>query len=120
MNQFSKKLKLLKIEDILKLNGEQKLPVYFQQHQTTNNTVQMFLLKQNNEIHENNTRSKNKLYIIGTNHSFAQKCHKQNLPCTINETPTHIKNKINTHSIHRIKTDMKLPYIEKYGGNCVI
>ncbi len=97
-----KKLKLLKIEDILKLNEikfyfklvNKKLPVYFQQQQTTNNTDKMFLLKQSNEIHELNTRSKNKLYIIINNHSFAHKCLRQNLPRTLNETPTHILNKI--------------------------
>ncbi len=43
-----------------------------------------------------------------------------NLPRTINETPTHILNKIKTHSIHRITTDMKLLYIDKYEGNCII
>ncbi len=55
-----------------------------------------FTLKLNNEIHEHNTRSKNKLNITRTNHSFAQKCLKQNLPYTINETPVDVLNKIKT------------------------
>ncbi len=80
----------------------------------------MFLLKLNKEIHEHNKRYKNKLYIIRTNLSFAQKSLRQNLPHTINETPTHILNKIKSHCIHRITTDMKLLYIDQYEGNCVI
>ncbi len=128
-----KKLKLLKIEDILKLNEIKfyykltngKLPVYFQ-HQTITNNAEIdrndthFSLKQNNEIHEHNTRSKNKLHITRTNHNFAQKCLRQNLPHTINDTPTQILNKIKTHSIERIKNDVKALYIDRYNENCTI
>ncbi len=120
LNQSLKKLKLLKIEDILKLNEvkfyyklqKEKLPAYFLYQPTLQNNPtkceNTFSLKINNEIHEHNTRSINKIYIKRTSHSFAQKCFRQNLPHNINKTPVHILNKIKTHSIQRITNDYAL------------
>ncbi len=67
-----------------------------------------FLSKLNNEIYDDiNTRSKNKIHITRTSHSFAQKCVRQNLPHTINNIPVHVLNRIKTHSIQRITNDIK-------------
>ncbi len=86
----SQKLKLLKIEDILKLNElkfyhkleNKKLPAYFLDQPTLqnnpNNCEKTLFLKLNKEIHEYNTRSIDKIHITRTSHSFAQKCLRQN------------------------------------------
>ncbi len=71
-----KKLKQLKIENILILNEiifyykleNGKLPAYFLNQLTVNNIQSKkcdtnFSLKLNNEIHEHNTKSKNKLHV---------------------------------------------------------
>ncbi len=72
--QIFKRLKLLKVANILKLNDlkfyyqyENTLPIYFSKTQ--------FILNLNNEIHHHNTRNKNNLHITRINHKYAQKMH---------------------------------------------
>jgi hypothetical protein len=124
-----KNLKLLQVKDILKVNEikfyykleNEKLPAYFLNKDPLNKNIKHctpFCLKLNNEIHTHKTRSSNKLHITRTNHSFAQKCLRQNLPLTINETPTCILNRIKTHSIQRIAADIKTLCIDKYEEIC--
>ncbi len=128
-----KNLKLLKIEDIFKLNEIKfyyklengKLLAYFLNQLTVNIQSKKcdtnFSLKLNNEINEHNARS-NKLHITRTNHmySFAQKCLRQNLPQTKNEPLIYVLNKIKTHSLQRIINDIKELCIANYTEKCKI
>ncbi len=132
LNKYLKRLKLLKNEDILKVNEfkfyykleNKNLPAYFLDQSTLqnspNNCEKTFSLKLNKEIYEHNTRSIDKIHITRTGHSFAQKCLRQNFPHTINKTPVHILNKIKTHSIQRITNDIKELFIANYTEKCVI
>ncbi len=80
-----KKLKLLKVEDIVKMN-ELKfyykfenglLPDYFNktQEQVVNVRINKncFTLNQNSQIHHHNTRHRDNLYISRTNHTFERR-----------------------------------------------
>ncbi len=124
------KLKLLKIEHILKLNEvkfyyklqNEKLPAYFLDQpilqNNPNKCENTFSLKINNEIREHNTRSINKIHITIISHSFAQTYLRQNLPHTINKHSVHILNKKNPHSIQRITNDIKELCIADYTEKC--
>ncbi len=117
-----KKLKLLKLTDLLKLNElkfyykyvNDKLPEYF------NKANDDFNLITNNDVHEHNTRQRNRLHIIRTNHKYAEKCIRHSIPHTINNTPDIIKNKINTHSLQGYSKYIKNTYIQGYNENCTI
>ncbi len=80
----------------------------------------IFSLKLNNEIHDHNSRSKNKIHIARTRHSFAQKYQRQNLPHTINNIPVHVLNRIKTHSIQRITNDINELCIANNSEECTI
>ncbi len=106
-----KNTKLLKIEGILKLNELKfyykfengSLPNYFKKRQELEMENGMyerhFVLSQNNEVHQHNTRHKNKMHITRINHKYANKCLRYNIPYTINSTPKHILDQIHTHTI---------------------
>ncbi len=87
-----KKLKLLKVEDILKLQQlkcylkyrNNMLPWYLSS-QNENHTSK-FYLKLNKNIHDHNSRSSNKLHKTNLNHSYAKKCLRHNIVITINNT----------------------------------
>ena len=124
-----KKLKLLKTDDILKLNElkfyykfeNNMLPNYFQkrQSQEVNQNVQKhFILNQNNQIHQHNTRHRNNIYISRTNHTFAKKCLRHSIPYTVNSTPKCILDKIQTHSLQSYTESIKSMYINQYIESC--
>ncbi len=83
-----KKLELLKVEDILKLQQlkcyfkyrNNMLPWYFSSQ--NENYTSKFYLKLNKNIHDYNSRSSNKLHKTHLN----QKYFKQNIVITINNT----------------------------------
>ncbi len=83
-------LKLNEFKFYYKLQNK-KLPAYFLDQPTLQNNPN----KCKNTPHEHNTRSINKIHITRS-HSFEQKCLRQNLPHTINNTPVHVLNKIKT------------------------
>ena len=127
-----KRLKLLKIEHILKVNEIKfyykyenlKLPDYFQKT-STRTTHNMnpeknahFSLNLNSAIHQHNTRSRENIHILRTNHKFANKCLRYNLPHTVNNTPKQIIDKIKTHSMQTVVNNLKEHYIENYQVNC--
>ncbi len=69
-----------------------------------------FVLIQNNEVHQHNSRHKNKMHITRTNHKYANKCLRYNIPYTINSTPKHILDKIHTHTIQSFSSSIKQLY----------
>ena len=104
-----KKIKLLKVKDILKVQGLQfyyklihhKLPAYLQNLQ----------LLTNSNIHSHNTRGKTDIHIRRVTHTFAKNSLRHNIPTLINNAPNSIKAKLITHSIHGFSNYVKNYYI---------
>ncbi len=96
------------------------LPKYFQKRQEHDlnsiRTENQFI--QNYQIHQYNTRNRNNMHILKTNHKFADKCLRQNTPYFINSTPVCILNKMYTHSIQSFTKSVKLLYINEYSDTC--
>ncbi len=103
-----KALKLLKVEDMLKLNDlkfyykyeNSKLPKYFSKTQ--------FVLTLNSE-------NKNNLNATRTNHKFAKKCLRKSIPNTMNSVPNKIRNKTK-HSMQTFVNYIKTLYLGMYIG----
>ena len=49
-------------------------------------------------IHNHNTRGHNKIHAIVVIHEFAQMCLRNDIIKTVNNSPSSVVNKINTHS----------------------
>ncbi len=100
------------------------LPNYFkktQEHNANIGTEQThFTLKQNNQIHQYNTRQKNNLHIPRSNKLFTSKCIRHNIPITVNSSPEYLLNKIYSHSIELFAKSIKELYINKYSNTCFI
>ena len=123
-NRFShtdpifKKLKLLKISDIFRLqllkfhykNENNLLPVYFDS----------FNFKLNSEIHDHNTRNRHKLHTSLVKHDFAKTCVRHELPNLINNIATSILEKVYTHSFKSFCTYIKVKFIDDYSTICDI
>ncbi len=117
-----KKLKLLKLSDLLRLNElkfyykyvNKMVPEYFSSDNSD------FNLLTNSSIHEHNTRQRNKLHIAKTYHKYADKCIRHNIPKTVNNTNSNILDKINTHSIQGFSKYIKTIYIQNYSNTCAI
>ena len=73
----------------------------------------------NSKIHNHNTRKITTLHTFKTKHEFAKKTLKYNLPCTINNTPHIVKDKVNTHSFQGFSLYVKQYLIRKYNTNCI-
>jgi len=127
-----KKLKLLKVEDILRLHElkfyfkycQDKLPFYFSKSTSYTSTNKgKFTINLNNEIHNHNTRQKRNLHISRTNHKFSEKCLRHNITKTINyinNTCPQITNKIHTHSMQGFTKYAKTIFIQNYSETCDI
>ena len=93
-----KELKLLKLEDIRKLQElkfyyklvHKQLPCYF-------NCISVTTI---NTVHQHNTRQSGNLYSDRVKHDFAKRCIRFSVIVTVNKTNTSIKSKIFTHSIY--------------------
>ena len=100
-----KKFKLLKVKDILKVQGlkfyykliHHKLPAYLQNLQ----------LLTNSNIHSHNTRGNTDIHIRRVTHTFAKNSLRHNIPTLINNAPNSIKAKLITHSIHGFSNYVK-------------
>ena len=117
-----KRLKLLKLEDLLKLNElkffykytNKMLPEYFS---SANNDFNFIT---NSSVHNHNTRQRNMLHIARTKHKYAEKCIRHSVPITVNNTPNNIKDKIYTHSLQGFSKYIKNMYIQDYSDICTI
>ena len=109
-----KRLQLLKVADILKI---QELKLYYRfMHNTLPRYLQRIAFHQNSTIHDHNTRRQNKLHITRTNHEYVKRCIRHNIPRTINNTTALIINKIDTHCQTGFVTYAKMHYV----GNSVV
>ena len=111
-----KNLKLLKIEDMLKL---QELKFYFKYIHKPSYLLNWLIIPSIN-IHNYNTRAKENIHTFRTKHKFAMKCLRHSLPHTINETPDAIKNKIFTHSLHGFIIYIKTCLLNNYIDICTL
>ncbi len=113
-----KKLNLLKVKDILKL---QELKFYnkFKKIKLPHN-LQMLPMKCINDIHYHATRVQHSIHLNRTKHEYAKKCLCYDLPKVINDTPTTILDKINTHCLKGFATYIKHCIFKSYQEICII
>ena len=113
-----KQLNMLKIADQLRL---QELKFYFKY---IHKNLPAYLLDwefiSNSNIHIHDTRTSSKIHTARSNHEFAKKCLKYNLPHIINDTPEIVVEKIYTHSLRGFTTYAKQFLIQKYTDTCEI
>ena len=113
-----KALKLLKLEDMLRLNtlnfcyklNNFCLPEYFRSYQ----------YRSQFEIHGRDTRYNHIIPTSITVTKRAQKCLRNNIPWVINSTPRTILDKIDTHSYQGFSQYIKNHIIEQYSYKCNI
>ena len=111
-----KKLKLLKVEDILRL---QELKFYYK---LKNNKLPHYLqslpIKPNTDTHSHATRTRHDIHLNKTFHDYAKNCVRINLPKIVNNTPIEIIEKVETHSLHGFSVYIKKKIIETYVESC--
>ncbi len=113
-----KKIKLLKIRDILKLQElkfyykykKNKLPYY----------LQSLPFNPNTETHYHSTRIQHDIHQPLSKHVFGKNCVRFDIPMTINNCPNSILDKINTHSLQGFSRYIKAHFLESYKENCTI
>ena len=89
------------VEDLLKI---QMLRFYYKfMHKQLPAYLQNWLINKNMYIHNHLTHKHNKIHTFRTQHEFAKKCLKYNLPHIINNTPDILKDKVITHTLCMIK-----------------
>ncbi len=111
-----KELKLLKLNDILKLQELKfyykfkniKLPIYLQNLPISPAT----------DTHNYATRTQHNIWLMKTYHEYTKHCIHVNLPKVINSTPSEILDKIYTHSLQGFARYIKLKCIKSYMFNC--
>ena len=110
-----KSLKLLKVKDIFFIKSIQfyynyvhsKLPKYF---------TDMF--KNINQVHDHNTRSSCNVHLPRPNNQSSTKVLRFTIPTIINNLPSSIRDRIQTHSFEIVKSLTKNYLIERYPINC--
>merc|ERR1711895_6877 len=111
-----KKLGLLKIEDLSKLNTlkfyyklcHDKVPEYFKSYQ----------LQTQQEIHGRETRFNFLIPEIVTRIRLSEKCLRNNLPSVLNSTPQIAICKVETHSFQGFTNYLKKILVENYSSEC--
>ena len=115
-----KKFKLLKIDDIFKLQclkflykqQKGKTPIYFDS---------VFVNNNNNLIvtHTHNTRFQNRQQPIRTNREFTKNTIRYFIPNLLAELDPNLKNRMTTHSLQSFKNSLKKSYIDQYQSQCL-
>lgn len=112
-----KRNKLLKVEDIYKL---QQLNFYFKlKTRTLPPYFDTFSTIMNHDVHQYNTRRKS-LFPIRANHTFSKNFIRYSLAGLVNSTPCIITDKIQTHSFHGFSNYTKTHFINNYNTTCNI
>ena len=113
-----KRFNLLKITDLLRL---QELMFYCKfMHNQLPSYLQNWQLTPNANIHTHNTRRQHELHTFRTQHEFAKRCLRHNLPNTLNNTPALVIEKIITHSLSGFANYTKHQYMQNYQTSCNI
>ena len=113
-----KQTNILKVTDICTLNEiklyykliNKQLPQYFNS----------FTCEANSDIHGYNTRTRNKLHTLKTNHDFAQKSLRYRIIQTVNKLPDNVIGKMRTHIIYGLTNYAKKYFISSYKTECTI
>jgi hypothetical protein len=113
-----KRLKLLKVTDILKLQ-ELKFFYKFKKGQLPH-YLQNLPIKYNSETHQHYTRIQDNIHVNRTAHQYAKKCIRYDLPVVINSTPRQILTKIEPHSLRGFTGYIKQHFLNSYQVNCTI
>ena len=113
-----KKLSLLKVDDILKL---QQLKFYYKYlHHDLPFYLQNWRFMLKHEVHSHDTRDKNKIYTYKVKHAFAQKCLRHSLSLLLNNLPEIVKEKLISHSTQGFAKYVKLYFLQSYQVACTI
>jgi hypothetical protein len=111
-------LELLKIQDIYKMNS---LKFYYKHcHNQLPHYLQQFFYHTCSDVHQHDTRSKNKIYITKTRTRLAEHALRYSSAKIINETSDGILSKINTHSLQGFLFYIRTIYINSYDFNCTV
>ncbi len=113
-----KELKLIKLNDILKL---QELKFYYKfKNIKLPHHLQNMSISPATDTHDFATRTKHNIQLIKTDHEYAKHCIRVNLPKVINSSPSEILDKIYTHSLQGIAGYIKLKCIKSNRETCSI
>ena len=113
-----KKLDILRLEDMFKINMlkwyyqyiNKHLPQYFNDYK---------ILKQQ-DIHTHNTRNKTDVTQPSTRIQAAKKCLRNHISVVIRATPNNILEKVNTHSYKGFVKYTKNMLLQEYTTECTI
>ncbi len=113
-----KELKLLKLEDILKL---QELKLYYK---CKNDKLAYYLQnlpsEPNTKTHDHATRIQHNIHQPKTNHVYAKYCVRFDVPSVINSSPKAIQYKIDTHSLQGFTRYIKNYILQSYQEICTV
>ncbi len=110
-----KKMKLLKINDILKL---QQLKFYYKyKNNKLPHYLQALPFHPNTRTHDHNTCIKHNIHHPIAKHIFAKNCVHFGIPRIVNDCPNSILDKINTHSLQGFSVYMKTHFLQSYQQN---
>ena len=113
-----KRLKLLKISDILKL---QELKFYYKyKNNKLPHYLQSLTFQPNTDTHAHATRIQHNIHQPITKHVFAKNCIRFDIPITVNNSPNSILNKIYTHSLQGLSGYIKAQILQTFQENCTI
>ncbi len=113
-----KTLKLLKLNDILKL---QELKLYYEyENKELPHYLQNLHSKDNTSTHFHATRIQHKIHIFRPKHEYANACKRYDTPNSVNNTPHNIIEKIYTHSLQGFPRYVKNHLLQLYQDNCTI
>ena len=111
-----KKLKLLKVEDIFKV---QLLKFYYRyRHQALPVYLQNLPFYQIMDIHNYPTRANDEVRHPPIKHTYMKRCIRYSLSTIVNEMPNCIIDKIATHSIQGYAKYIKIYILDKYESEC--
>ena len=113
-----KKLEILNISDMLRLNVfsfyykfvNKKLPIFFN----------AFVLTTQGSLHEHDARQRDNLRPNRTRINMTDRCLRNYLPKQINSIPNHLSSKTNTHSSKGFSSAVKMFFLNNYSVECTV
>ncbi len=113
-----KQLKLLKVNDILKL---QELKLYYKyKNNKLPHYLQTLPFHPNAKTHDHDTHLKHHIHPPRGKHAFAKNCVHCDIPRIVNNCSNSILDKVNTHSMQGYSGYIKTHFLQTYKQNCTI
>ena len=113
-----KRLKLLKIMDLLTIHG---LKTFYKfKHHELPAYLQNWSLHSNTAVHSHFTRRATDLHIYGSNHTFANYCLRHNIVHVVISTSPRILEKIYSHSVQGFVNYAKQSILQTYQETCIL